>query len=366
MTQPLLVDSHEDLAYNILGFGRDYTRSAAETRRREKETGSDAPKHNGETLLGWPDYQNGRVAVIFGTLFVTPVRALQGEWERQSYANSDEAHRLYRLQLDVYHELTDRHPDKFRLVGSRADLAAVLAGWEGPDAGPRPVGLVPLMEGAEGVRAPSELGEWWERGVRVVGPAWGGTRFCGGTREPGPLTDEGRALLDEMSAIGFTLDVSHMDEQAARQALDLYPGPVIASHANAAAIIPGGYTGNRHLPDDVIRALIERDGVIGVIPYCRFLDHGWKTGDSRAPITLATLAAHVDHICQMAGNARHVGLGSDFDGGFGLASVPADVDTIADLQKLGPILAAKGYNDADAAAVLGGNWLRHLKAHLPA
>ena len=365
MPHPLIVDAHEDLAYNILNFGRDYTRAAAETRRLEIESSAEAPEHNGETLLGWPDYQRGRVAVVFGTLFVTPMRAREGEWDRQTYANFDEAHRRYRAQLDAYHELTDRHPDKFRLIGSRADLETVLAGWNDSAKENPPVGLVPLMEGAEGVRSPSELGEWWERGVRVIGPAWGGTRFCGGTREPGPLTADGRALLDGMAEIGFTLDVSHMDELAARQALDLYPGAIIASHANAAAIVPN-YEGNRLLPDDVIRGLIERDGIIGMVPYCRFLDAGWKKGEARAPITLTTLAAHVDHICQMAGNARHVGVGSDFDGGFGLASVPADVDTIADLQKLGPILAAKGYNDADAAAVLGGNWLRHLKAHLPA
>ena len=364
MPLPFIVDAHEDLAYNILNFGRDYTRSAAETRRIEKETGSDARQHNGDTLLGWPDYQRGRVAVVFSTLFVTPERRREGAWESVYYTDFNHAHRQYRAQLDAYHELTDRHGDEFRLVGSRADLTALLADWEGPSAS-HPVGLVPLMEGAEGVRSPSELEEWWENGVRLIGPAWAGTRYCGGTREPGPLTDDGRALLKAMAAIGFTLDLSHMDEQAARQSLDFYTGPIFASHANAAALIPE-YSGNRQLSDDMIRALAARDGVIGVIPYCRFLDYRWRLGDSREAITLETLADHVDHICQLAGDARHAALGSDFDGGYGVASVPADVDTIADLQKLGPILAARGYNAEDVAGVLGGNWLRHLKTHLPA
>jgi membrane dipeptidase len=364
MPQPLIVDSHEDLAYNVLNFGRDYTRSAAETRRIEQASASVAPEHNGDTLLGWPDYQRGRVAVVFSTLFVTPARRKVGDWDKVSYANFDQAHRLYRAELEVYHELVDRHPDQFRLVGARPDLEAVLADWDGPGE-THPVGLVPLMEGAEGVRTPAELDEWWQLGLRIIGPAWAGTRFCGGTREPGPLTDDGRALLRGMADIGFMLDLSHMDELAARQALDLYPGAVIASHANAAAIIPE-YTGNRQLSDAVIRGLIGRDGVIGVVPYCLFLDYRWKKGDRRDPITLETLADHVDHISQLAGDARHVGLGCDFDGGFGLASVPADVDTIADLQKLAPILAARGYNDADIAAVLGGNWLRYLESRLPA
>jgi membrane dipeptidase len=144
----------------------------------------------------------------------------------------------------------------------------------------------------------------------------------------------------------------------------MYEGPIIASHANAALLLPG-YDGNRLLPEDVIKGLIARDGIIGVIPYCVFLKTGWKNGDSREGVTLDTLAAHVDHICQMAGDARHVGLGSDFDGGFGLNAVPADVDTIADLQKLGPILNGKGYNDEEVAAILGGNWLRHLRTYLP-
>ena len=111
--------------------------------------------------------------------------------------------------------------------------------------------------------------------------------------------------------------------------------------------------------------MIVRDGIIGVIPYCRFLDNSWKRGDRREKITLETLAAQIDHICQMAGDARHVGLGTDFDGGFGLDSVPEGIDTIADLQKLAPILITKGYNDEEIAAVLGENWLRHLQTYLP-
>ena len=364
MPATLIVDAHEDIAYNMLTFGRDYTRSVAETRRIERESGSEAPEHTGETLLGWPEYQRGRVAVVFGTLFATPIRRKTGDWDKQAYADFDQAHHLYRAQLDAYHDLPARAPDHFRLIATRADLESVLAHWADSSREGHPVGLVPLMEGAEGVRNPSELDEWWEAGLRIIGPAWAGTRFCGGTRDPGPLTDDGRALLRAMADFGFTLDLSHMDKLSAQQSLDLYEGPIIASHANAAALLPG-YDGNRLPPDEVIKRLIARDGIIGVVPYCLFLKTGWKKGDPRNGITLATLAAHVDHICQMAGDARHVGLGSDFDGGFGLDAVPVDVDTIADLESLGPILEAKGYNDEDVTAILGENWLRHLRTYLP-
>jgi membrane dipeptidase len=364
MQPSLIVDAHEDIAYNMLAFGRDYNRSAAETRRIEIVSGSQAPEHNGQSLLGWPDYQRGRVAVVFSTLFATPLRRKTGDWDTQVYADYNQAWRLYRTQLDTYHELTDRSPDHFQFIATRSDLETVLAHWSNPGSETHPVGLVPLMEGAEGVRNPSELEEWWDAGLRMIGPAWAGTRFCGGTRDPGPLTDDGRALLDGMADLGFTLDLSHMDELSARQSLDLYEGPIIASHANAAALLPG-YDGNRLLPDNVIKGLIARDGIIGVVPFCAFLKTGWKKGDRRDDITLATLAAHVDYICQMAGDARHVGMGSDFDGGFGLDAIPAGMDTVADLQSLGPTLEEKGYNDEDVTAILGENWLRHLRTYLP-
>jgi membrane dipeptidase len=364
MQPALIVDAHEDLAYNMLAFGRDYTQPVAETRRLETDSGSEAPAHIGQTLIGWPEYQQGRVALVFSTLFAAPARRRAGDWDRQAYADFNQAHRVYRKQLDAYHELADRHPDQFRLVTRQADLEVVLSSWADTSLESHPVGLVALMEGAEGVRAPTELDEWWEAGLRMIGLAWAGTRFCGGTHDPGPLTDEGRNMLAAMADFGFTLDLSHMDEMSARQSLDLYEGPLIASHANAAALLPG-YDGNRLLSDGVIRGLIDRNGIIGVVPFCAFLKNGWKKADSRQGITLETLAAHVDHICQMAGDARHVGLGSDFDGGFGLEAVPVDIDTIADLQKLAPILKAKGYNDQAVAAILGENWLRHLRTVLP-
>ncbi|RPI30839.1 MAG: peptidase M19 [Chloroflexota bacterium] len=365
----ILVDAHEDLAYNMLTFGRDYTLSAEETRLRER--GSEVPLHNGDTLLGWTEYQRGQVGVVFSTLFAAPARRKQGPWEILTYATPEQAHRLYRNQMDAYHRLVDDHPDKFRLIQSIKDLDEVLADWEREDepdeSGVKPghpVGLVPLMEGAEGVRQPAELEEWWQRGLRLIGPSWAGTRFAGGTHEPGPLTKEGFALLETMADFNFGLDLSHMDEKAALRALDAYPGVIFASHSNAAALLNGAET-NRHITSQMISGLIERDGVIGVVPYNRFLMVGWSQDDGRSEVSLQRVVAHIDYICQMAGDARHVGLGSDFDGGFGWQSVPVEVDTIADLRKIVPLLAEKGYTEEDIAAILGENWLTLLRRVLP-
>lgn len=369
---PLIVDAHQDLAWNALTFGRDVIRSAAETRRYEKDTGSLAPHYNGDTLLGWADYQLGRVGLVFGTLYASSARHKMGDWDKEFYQDYDQARERYMAQLDYYHRLVDEHADKFSLVQTCQDLERVLACWGKParthhETRPVcPVGLVILMEGAEGVREPAELEGWWARGVRLIGPAWAGTRFCGGTREPGPLTKDGYALLDGMASFGFTLDLSHMDEQAALQALDYYPGMIIASHANAVALLKDFPT-NRHLSDEVIHGVVEREGVIGVVPANGFLKTGWRyrAGSRKEEVTLEHVVAQIDYICQLAGDARHVGIGSDFDGGFGLQAVPAEIDTIADLQKLAPMLAEKGYTGEDIANILGLNWQGVLEKTLP-
>jgi len=371
----IIADAHLDLAWNMLTFGRDYTRSAEETRRCE--AGSLTLALNGDTLLGWPDFLRGEVALIFCTLFASPFRLRQGDWDSQCYADRGDALRLYTTQLNAYNRLFDEHTDKFKLVATQADLNGVLNSWEkylagptqkpGHDAGHHTnpaVGLIMSMEGAEAVGEPAELEEWWERGVRLIGPAWAGTRFCGGTNEPGPMTNEGFALLDTMAEFGFGLDLSHMDERASLQALDSYRGQVLASHCNSQALLKG-IDGNRHLTDRVIRGLVEREGVIGVMPYNVFLKTGWKRGSSRQEVTLLHLVAHIDHICQISGNAQHVAIGSDFDGGFGLQSAPAEIDTIADLQKLCPLLAERGYSLDEIADILANNWLNCLKNILP-
>jgi membrane dipeptidase len=244
--------------------------------------------------------------------------------------------------LDVYSRLFDQQHDKFRPVRNKPELDSIISAWNGPADAARPVGIVHLMEGGDCIRRLEDLEEWWERGVRVIGPAWMSTRYCGGTREPGPLTDEGRA----------------------NEALDRYDGPIIATHANALKLIKGSDS-NRHLTDEIIERIIERDGVIGVVPFNRFLVHGWKNSNPRSAVPLEMVAAQIDYVCQKAGNAQHSGFGTDFDGGFGLQHVPPEINTIVDLHQLAPLLAARGYNDADIANIFGGNWINHLKKSLP-
>ena len=360
---PLIVDAHEDLAWNALTFGRDYTRSALETRRLERN--GPAPQHNGNTMLGLPEYLEGQVAVIFSTLFASPARKAEAGWDAQTYRDAEDAFRLANTQLDYYERLADDNP-QFSLIGGRADLERVLATWTAADTAGRQVGLVPLMEGADPIREPAEAEYWMERGVRIVGLAWSGTRYAGGTGEPGPLTPEGRALLDVMSGLGLILDLSHSSDESFLEALDRFSGTVIASHANPRALLKGFARPERMLTDEMIERLAEAGGVIGVVPYNRFLKADLDLSKPKEAVTLEAVLAMIDHICQVTGSSAHVGIGSDFDGGFGVERTPAELDTVADLQKLDGALRGRGYSESDVAAILGENWLRVLRRGLPA
>lgn len=349
-----IVDAHEDIAWNVLGAGRDVRRSALETRRLEQ--GTDIPQQLGLCMLGLPEWLAGGVAIVCGTIFAFPTRP--GTTNLQAYSTADKAHAFGQTQLDFYHRLADEE-EQVTLVGTRAALDVVLSTWESEN--PQ-VGIVPLMEGADPMREPAEAEMWFERGVRLVALTWAaGSRYAGGNNAPGPLTDAGRELLTVLADLGMILDVSHMADESFFEAVDRFEGRTVASHSNPRARVPGP----RHLSDEMIRRLAERDGVIGIMPINNFLRPGWTTRDGKAAVTIADAAAAIDHVCQVVGDAAHVGLGSDFDGGFGAERAPAEIDTVADLRRIGPALGEMGYGDEDIAAILSDNWLRLLRAALP-
>ncbi len=351
----IVVDAHQDIAYNALNLKRDYTRSALEKRRLERGKGWPVP------VLGLPDALLGRVGVVFATLFVAPASSQwSAPWDEPRYTTPEEAHRYAMQQLDYYHRLADSD-DRIALIRDQSDLDEVLATWEeGTETKDHKQGLVILMEGADPVVEPTRFEEWYERGVRLVGTAWTQTRYSGGTGAPGPLTELGHELLDVLADYNAILDLSHMSEQAFLQSLDRYEGPIIASHSNPRSF----YDSDRNLSDEMIRRLADRDGVMGIVLFNRFLSDSWHRGD--APVPLSVVVEAIDYVCQLTGHIRHVGIGSDFDGGFGAESTPEGLDTVTDLWNLGTALRERGYSDADIEAVLGGNMLRKLRQSLRA
>ena len=215
------------------------------------------------------------------------------------------------------------------------------------------------MESADPILEPQDLPYWRELGVRLIGPAhYGSGRYAGGTGVEDGLTARGRRLLVEMERYGLLLDLTHLSDAAFWQALEVYDGPVLASHNNCRALVPH----QRQFSDEQLKAIIARDGVIGAALDAWMLVPGWVKGASSSMLaTLSQVADQIDHVCQLAGNSRHAALGTDLDGGFGREQSPCDLDTIADLQKLADILAARGYGDAAIAAVLHGNWVDLLR-----
>jgi membrane dipeptidase len=218
------------------------------------------------------------------------------------------------------------------------------------------------MEGADPILEPGQLQEWWDAGLRLLGIThYGPGRYAGGTATELGLTELGPSLLAEMERLGVLLDLTHCSDLSFWQALDHYGGPVLASHNNCRALVPN----QRQFSDDQLRAVIERDGVIGAALDAWMLKPAWVIGERFNPanpvVTLADVVDHIDHVCQLAGNSRHAAIGTDLDGGYGREQSPQDLDTIADLQKLPGMLAARGYGADDVAGIMHGNWLRLLR-----
>jgi membrane dipeptidase len=219
------------------------------------------------------------------------------------------------------------------------------------------------MEGADPIVDPTQVDEWFAAGLRSVMPShYGQSHYSMGTGGNGPLTPRGVQLLKEFERVGMILDVTHLSDQSFFQALDCFSGPVMASHNNCRALVPA----DRQFSDEQLRLIIGRGAVIGVVCDAWMLQPGWTIGVTRPErLTIAALADHIDHICQLAGNTLHAGIGSDLDGGFGTEQTPNDLRTISDLQKLEPLLSARGYSDSDITNIFHGNWLRFFRRWLP-
>jgi membrane dipeptidase len=349
----LIVDAHLDLAYNAIRHKRNLLKSVTEIRKFEEGK----PHPNGISLVSFPELREANVGLVFGTIFVMPAggKFFTEADSPLAYRTADQAHKLGQQQLDYYHRIADEC-DYVRLVGNLSELEEVVASQqEGQE---RLVGIVPLMEGADPIREPAEAEMWYERGLRIVGLAWEDTRYAPGAwRSGGGLTKEGHQLLEVMASFGFILDLTHMSEEASLTCLDTYDGTIIATHSNARALVQT----QRQLGDTQISRIAERGGVIGIVLANSFLKADHKRGDPKENVTLEHVVAHIDHMCQVIGDARHVGIGTDFDGGFGVEAVPNEIKNLSDLPLIGKALKEKGYTQEDIDGLMGQNWLRVLR-----
>lgn len=362
MIPRLIVDAHLDIALNYVAFGRDFRDSSTTKHHKEgKYPYQRYPfDHIGVATVGLPDLILGRTAIVFASLWAAP-QGSSGCPETVYYETPRQAYQVALRQLDYYHRLQDED-ERIRLIRNQSELQTILDSWSPDrDLTQHKLGLVVQMEGADPVLEPKQVEEWFERGVRILAPAWHATRYSAGTGNAGRLTKLGQELLEIMSSFGMILDISHLAEAACREALDIYEGVIIATHSNPFHFIPT----DRHLADDTIRQLAERGGVMGIVPYNEFLSDGWKSGqDSKAQVSVVQVLDMIDHVCQITGTAEHVGLGTDWDGTFGWESIPFPFDSHIDLWKIGSYLEKRGYAPQDIDNILGHNFIRVLQRAL--
>lgn len=347
----LVIDSHLDLAWNALNWNRDLTRCIGEIRQAEARM---KEEHRGQNTVSLPELRKGEVVVSVATVLA---RGSGLNEPLLDYRTHVIASAMAQGQLAYYRILeAEGH---LRQVRNWPELKAHIAAWQGPARDRTPLGYILSMEGADPILSPRHLEWWWGQGLRVVGIAhYGPNAYVHGTGISGGLTPQGAELLSIMDEIGMVLDATHLSEESFWQALDKFQGSVLASHNNCRALVPG----DRQFSDEQIHALIYRGAVIGAAFDSWMLHPGYVPGQTdNSVVTLEAVIDHIDHISQLAGNARHAAIGSDLDGGFGREQSPADLETIADLQKIPDLLRQRGYKETDVEAVMHGNWLRFFE-----
>ncbi len=350
-----IFDAHLDLAMNALEWNRDLKRPLHNLRLSEAGL-SDRPDRGRGTVC-FPELRRGGIALCVATQIgrVDPT----GKSRVAAWQSPAQAWAMTQGQVAWYREM--EAVGELRSVRDRSSLESHLADWQSSLNDHRPSGYILSLEGADSILTLGHLERAYAYGLRALGLAhYGPGIHAQGTDATGGLTARGRDLLREMKRLGIILDLTHLSDESFWEAIDAYAGPVWASHQNCRSLVPH----QRQWTDDQIREVIRRDGVVGVVLDGWMLSPNWVRGETTpasANLHLEALVDHIDHICQIAGNANHVGIGSDLDGAFGTEQTPLEIDSIADLRKLAPLLQSRGYTATDIEGIEHGNFLRFLR-----
>ena len=356
----LIVDVHLDLATNAMTLNRDLTKSVHHIRAKEKTLKWDDFQDRGNGTVALPELRAGRVGLVFATMISryaehgSPLASMS----LPGWHSPDQAYAYAQCQLSWYRQMEEAG-EMLQIKDSDA-LLKHMELWlnEEKAAEDLPIGYILALEGADSLVTPEYIHRYHAQGLRSIGIShYGPGRYAAGTHSDGSgLTPLGFDLLKEMNQLDIILDLTHLTDEGFFQAVDVFEGTVIASHQNCRAIIPG----ERQFSDDQLKTIIERGGVIGgaLDAWMLYPDYKMKHDSPRnLGIGLEKLVDHFDHICQLAGNCEHIGIGSDLDGLFGIEQSPYDLDTIADLQKFSGLLQKRGYSDADMERIFHKNWI---------
>ena len=344
-----IFDGHLDLAMNALIWNRDLNVPVHEQRQLELEAGLSRTGY-GRGTVAFPEMRKGQVAVTIATLIA---RVQKSGNPFPGFRASEIAFAAAQGQLAYYRMLDEQ--GVVRILPDLPSLQTHIREWEAAPA-TTPLGIILTMEGADPVVYPEQVHHWKADGLRCIGLShYGVSNYAFGTSTVGGLTDLGRAILPEIKEAGLILDLTHLADQAFWEVLERFNGPVQCSHQCCRALVPD----DRQMDDEQLRAVIERDGVIGAALDAWMLHPGWVKGVTENSVCdLGAMVDHIDHVCQLAGNSRHAAIGTDLDGGYGQEQTPHDLDTIADLQKLPDLLRARGYSEDDLQNIMHGNLLR--------
>ncbi len=348
----LVIDSHLDLSWNALNWNRDFTLPVAEIRRSEAGMNE---RRRGRNTVCFPEMRQGDVGVCLATVLA---RSTRENAALLDYRSQEIASAMGHGQRTYYRIMEER--GELRMLKTRGELSRHVDDWN--SGSHERIGYILAMEGADPILSPDDAARWFEAGLRVVGLShYSEGIYAGGTTATSGLTPRGFELLAAFKELGMIVDATHLADAGFWEVTEKYEGDILASHNNCRALVPGP----RQFSDDQIRKLIERGAVIGAAFDSWMLHPGYVPGETdNSLVKLTNVIDHIDHICQLAGNARHVAIGSDLDGGFGREQSPSDLDTIADLQKVPALLKQRGYSQDDIAGIMHGNWLRFFQSAL--
>ena len=298
------------------------------------------------------------------------------------------------VQIDTLYATAERNPDKMKIVFTSRELLKTvrqkkIAGMIGVEGGH-------MMENDL-----TKLDSLYKRGARYITLTWNNstpwaTSAMEETRDsllhqPKGMNDFGRSVVKRMNALGMLVDLSHVGEQTFWDAINTTTKPVLVSHSCVYNLCPAF----RNLKDDQIKAIGKNGGVIHLNFYSGFLDSTYDRKDAvfnkkhkterdsllkanpepyyannflyakykdeveamRAPFHL--IFDHLAYIIKLIG-VDHVGLGSDFDG---INSTPQQLNGVADYPLITKELLVRGYSKKDIRKILGGNFIRLLKAN---
>ena len=359
MTQPLIIDLHLDLAWDALFWNRDLTIPAHDVRRQEESEPPQVTEGTdcGKCSVTFPELRRGNVGIILSTI-MSRIEPRPVENRIDGMRTQEQAIAVGKGHLAYYQTMVNR--GEIKSLRNIPDLDEAVRAWDHPT-DTTPVCHILSMESADPIANPDDVQFWWDNGLRVVGPAhFGHNTYIHGTGTTGGLKPKAKPLYRAMREAGMILDITHMADQAVKESFDIWDGPIMASHCTCRSIVKG----QRHLDDWMIKELIARNGIIGLVFCQAFIDPEiqWDSRpDSRtwkSKYDMRGLLPHLENIANLAGGSTaNVAIGTDMDGGFGAELTPTDVDTIADLQGFGPMLAKAGYSANDIDGILHRNAL---------